>query len=75
MSALSEIVAHADTRLFNQIVGNPKLVSAPLIPPSKSHPYNLWNCRHNMQIPPAQTNSDKNFITRIILDLNSTQTQ
>ena len=28
---------------------------------------------YNMHIPLAQTNSDKKFIIRIILDLNSTQ--
>ena len=72
---LSELVATADTRLFSQIVGNPNHVLAPLIPPSKSHPYNLQNRHHNIQIPRAQTNSDKNFIIRIILDLNSNWTQ
>ena len=57
------------------IVGNPNHVLAPLIPPSKSHPYNLRNRRHDMQIPPTQTNSDKNVIIIIILDLNSTWTK
>ena len=74
-TTLSEIVATADTRLYNQIVGNPNHVLAPLIPPSKSHPYDLRNRRHNMQLPPAQANSDKNFIIRFILDLKSTRTQ
>jgi hypothetical protein len=74
-SSLSEIVTTADTRLFDQIVMNPNHVLAPLIPPSKSHPYNLRNRRHNIQIPPAHANSDRNFIIRTILDLNSKRSQ
>ena len=66
---LHKMVATADVRLFNQVVENP----APLIPPSKSHSYNLRKHPHDLQIPSYQTNiSDKNFIHRTILELNHT---
>jgi hypothetical protein len=70
---LHEMVATADNRLFHQIVASPAHVLAPLIPPSKSHSYNLRKRPHDLQVPLYQTNiSDKNFITRTILKLNQT---
>ena len=39
----------------------------PLIPPEKTHSYNLRTRRTNLQLPPPNTNSDKNFINRIII--------
>ena len=70
---LHEMVATADVQLFNQVVGSPAHVLAPLIPPSKSHSYNLRKRPHDLQIPLYQTKiSDKNFITRTILELNNT---
>ena len=74
---LHEIVATADVQLFNHVVANPAHVLAPLIPPSKSHSYNLRKPPHDLQIPSYKTNIlDKNFITRtIILTLNYTWTE
>ena len=73
---LHEMVATADVRLFNQVVSNPAHVLAPLIPPSKSHSYNLRKRWHDLQIPSYQTNIlDENFITRTILELNHTWTE
>ena len=73
---LHEMVATADVKLFNQVVANPAHVLAPLIPPSKSHSYNLRKRPHDLQIPSYKTNVlDKNFITRTILALNYTWTE
>jgi len=73
---LHEMVATADVQLFNQVVANPAHVLAPLIPPSKSHSYNLRKRPHDLQIPSHKTNIlDKNFITRTILALNHTWTE
>ena len=70
---LHEMVATADVRLFNQFEPNPAHVLAPLIPPSKSHLFNLLERPHDLQIPSHKTNIlDKNFITRTILTLNHT---
>ena len=72
-STLHEMVTTADVQLFNQVVVNPTHVLAPLIPPSKSHSYNLRKRPHDLQIPSHKTNIlDKNFITRTILALNHT---
>ena len=70
---LHEMVATADVQLFNQVVANPARVLAPLIPPSKSHSYNLRKRPHDLQIPSHKTDIlDKKFITRTILALNHT---
>ena len=50
---LHEMVATTDVRLFNQVVAH---VLAQLIPPSKSHSYNLRKCPHDLQIRSYQTN-------------------
>ena len=69
---LHEFVATADLRLFNSIVNNPYHVLYPLIPPSKSYNYNLRKRSHNLQLPPTLNSmSDKNFINRILLNLNT----
>ena len=73
LPTLHEMVATADVQLFKQVVANPTHVLAPLIPPSKSHSYNLRKRPHDFQIPLHKTNIlDKNFITRTILALNHT---
>ena len=43
------MVATLDVQLFNQVVANPTHVVAPLIPPSKSHSYNLRKRPHDLQ--------------------------
>ena len=69
---LHDIVATADLRLFNSIVSNPHHVLSPLIPPSKSYQYNLRKQPHNLQLPlTLNSMSDKNFLNRILLNLNA----
>ena len=73
---LHEMVATADVQLFNQVVANPTHVLAPLIPPSKSHSYNLQKHPHDLRIPSHKTKIlDKNVITKTILALNHTWTE
>ena len=61
----------ADMRFFRKILSNPCHVLASLIPPEKTHSYNLRTRRTNLQLPPPNSNSDKNFINRIIIGLNA----
>ena len=68
------MVATADVQLFNQVVANPTHVLAPLIPPSKSHSYNLRKHPHDLEVMGVLSHKtnilDKYFITRTILALN-----
>ena len=69
--SLQNIIHAADMRLFQKIICNPCHVLFPLIPPEKTHSYSLRTRRTNLQLPPPNTNSDKNFINRIIISLNA----
>ena len=69
--SLQDIIDAADMRFFRKILSNPCHVLASLIPPEKTHSYNLRTRRTNLQLPPPNSNSDKNSINRIIIGLNA----
>ena len=65
--SFEELCDNKDNKLFSTIITNPKHVLYRLLPPEKSHNYNLRKRPHNGELPQKENALiQKNFVFRML---------